>query len=68
MAIPNLPMWEATAEQAVQEEAGKALTREAPARQTPEAGEVDRDVPRTTLPHVRQEPGERADRGLSWSV
>lgn len=55
-----------TREQAALGEAGKALIREAPERRTREAGEAALAAQRTVLTYVPQEPGEQADRVLSW--
>ncbi len=48
------------------EAAAKAILRAAPERRTREAVEEAADAQRTVLTHVPQEPGEQADRVLSW--
>ena len=48
------------------EAAAKAILRAAPERRTREAVEEAADAQRTVLTYVPQEPGEQADRVLSW--
>ena len=55
-----------TREQAALGEAGKAMLRAVPERRIRVAVEEAADAQRTVLTHVPQEPGEQADRVLSW--